>query len=194
MVKRKRRAEPFRISASKGCQLLLLCGFFVLGSVSGHIFAQVVGYDHQLQTIFSDLSSTPGSFSPSLWSVLFHYFRFPLLALLIGYCSFALLAIPLLMFAQGFVLSFAASALQVSLGINAISLTLVSFGLRSIIIIICTLILAMWSFKKALGFCAEKVRTITFICVCFLLLVIGVIIELTLMPKLFSLALAELNL
>lgn len=193
-MRSNRHTSSLRISTSQGFQLLFLCGFFALGSVLGHIIAQVSGFDGQLQAIFLSLvNNTPDSFSPALWSVLFRYFRFPLLALLIGYCSFTIVAIPLLMLALGCIFSFSVSSLSVSLGTAGIPLALASFGLRCIIVIVCTLVLALWSFKRSLGCNEEKTHLIALVGICFVLLMLGVILELTVTPILCSSALSVLQ-
>ena len=193
MMKKRGRIDRLHFPKSQGWHMLLLSGFFTFGAILGHVTAQVVGVDFQLQeTIIGLASQQPDSVSPSLWTILVGYLRFPLLALLLGYCNFALLAVPALMSAFGFSLSFSASALAVSLGTAGITLALASFGLRSLVTIVCTIIPAIWSFNRAAGTHSEKTLSAGIIGICFFLVILAVILELTVLPMLFSSALTEL--
>ena len=194
MGKRKERLARWRFPAPRGLRLLFLCCFFLLGVVIGHILARLTGSDPELQETLLALSSRNAEeLGSSLWQVLLAYLRFPLLALLLGYCGFALAAIPMLMAIQGFSLSFAASVLILSTGTPGIPLVLASFGLRGLITIVCTLMFALCSFEQALGHDGMMKKAAKVILVCFFLLMLGVILELTAMPVLFLSALAELK-
>lgn len=194
MGKRIGHFDRWHFSASKGLHQLLLCCFFVLGAAVGHILAQVIGSDSTLSEVLLRLGSQNIETSASsLWQVLLVYFRFPLLAFLLGYCSFALAAIPILMAAQGFSLAFAASALTVSIGTIGIPLALASFGLRSLITIVCTLFFALHSFDRALVHDGKSKQPARVALILFFLLILGTVLELTVMPTLFSSALASLE-
>lgn len=198
MGKRARTtAYRARFSELRGLRLPALCVFFALGAVLGHVAAQLVGGDSELAAYLRSFASLEAGAvaSASTLQVLVAYFRYPLLALLLGYCSFGAAAIPLLLLVQGFSLSFAAASLAASLGRQGVVLALASFGLRSIITVVCTLLLALWVLEKAAGRSESKGKSssVNMIGFCFLVLALGVILELTVVPKLFSLALAALN-
>ena len=195
MVTRKRRAEPLQFPASHGFRLLFLCGFFILGAAVGHILTRVFGSDLTLKEIVLDLAMQDAStVNPSPWKIVVIYLRFPLLAYILGYCSFAIIAVSALVMVLGFSLSFAASALVASLGADAIPLVLTSFGLRGLITIVCTVILSLWSFNRALGNSDEIKHQASQAIICLFLLLFGITLELTLMPTLFSSALHGLEL
>ena len=195
MGKRARTtAYRARFSEIRALRLPALCVLFALGAVFGHVTAQIVGGDSALATYLRGAASAETAATASIFSVLATYFRYPLLALLLGYCSFGAAAIALLLAVQGFTLSFAAASLAASLGRQGVFLALASFGLRSIITVVCTLLIALWVLEKASGSSEKKSGTGgNIIALCFLVLALGVILELTVVPKLFSLALAALK-
>lgn len=194
MTTKPGREEHLPYPSSQGLRLLFLCGVFVFGAVIGHTLTQFFGSDLELKQRLIELAAQESApLDLSIWKVVFAYLRFPLLAFLLGFCSFPLVAVPILMAVQGFVLSFSASALVASLGSAGIPLVLVSLGLRSLITIVCTLIPAVWSFNRGTGNSSEKRQTMRLFCICFFALVIGVILELTVMPTLFSSALDKLK-
>lgn len=195
MGKRTRTtAYRARFSQLQGLRLPALCVFFALGAVLGHVAAQLVGGDGELAAYLQEIAAMEAETSVSPMSVLAMYFRYPMLVLVLGYCSFGVAAIPLLLAVQGFTLSFAAASLSASLGRQGVLLALSSFGLRSIVTVFCTLLLALWAMEKAAGSSERKVgfggNTVV---LCVLILALGVILELTVVPKLFSLALAALK-
>ena len=194
MVARKNRAKHLPSPSSRGLRLLFLCGFVVFGAVIGHIVTRLIGNEFELKQMLAALASQEtASAAPSLWKVFAVYFRFPLLAFLLGYCSFALAAVPILIAIQGFSLSFAASALVVSLGPAGIPLALSSFGLRSLITIVCTLFIGLWALSRVTGNNDKEQHAMRLFGICFFLLLIGTILELTIMPALFSSALGGLQ-
>lgn len=194
MKKGNVQIERLYPSAPQGLRLLLLCGFFVIGAALGHIIAQINGNDTQLyESLVSFASRNPSTQVPSFGKVIAAYLRFPLLALLLGYCSFALFAIPALVLVQGLTLSLAASTLVVTLGISGLPLALATFGLRSFVTVASTLILSLLSFERALGRIGERKHPIQIMSVCLFLLLLGITLELTVVPSLFSSALASLE-
>ncbi|MBR5571990.1 MAG: stage II sporulation protein M [Oscillospiraceae bacterium] len=194
MVARRDRAKRLPSPSSQGLRLLFFCGFFVFGAMIGHIAARLIGNDFELeQALLTLASQETETADPSPWKVLAMYFRFPLLAFLLGFCTFAMAAIPVLMAIQGFSLSFAASALVMALGSDGIPLVLASFGLRSVIAIVCTLLIGMWSLCRVASDGGKEQHTMRLFGICFFLLLIGMILELTIMPALFSGALGRLE-
>ena len=192
MKMRKIRPMELPFSAPQGLRMLFLCGFFLLGAVIGHIAARFFGSDLQLSEALFDRSSwdaTPPV--PSVWQVFVAYFRFPLLALLIAVLAHFIQL--LLIVLQGFSLSFATSALTLSLGPSGIPLVLASFGLRSLITIICTLILALRSLERGSKQGGGSHHNYSVLCICLFLLILGIVLEITVMPSLFSSALARLQ-
>ena len=185
-----------RLSDLRSLHLPALCTVFALGAVVGHVLVQFVGMDSELASrlysyTVSDAESLP---SASFLSVAALYFRFPLLVLLFGCCSFGAIAIPLVLSVQGFTLSFAAASLAAALGRQGVVLALAAFGLRGLLSVGCTLLLALVMTDKGAGRSDDdKKQRGKIIALCFFLLSLGVILELTIVPMLFSSALKLLR-
>ena len=117
---------------------------------------------------------------------------------LLASCSFGAVAIPLVCAWQGFTLSFAVACFAGSLGQEGVLLSLAAFGLRSVVVLPCTLLVAQWAFDKTLcrlrgesaaGTAAQRWRLIG----CFIVLILGAVLEMTVVPRLFTLALSRLS-
>ena len=185
-----------RFSDFRGVQMTILCVFFALGAVLGHVLAHVSGCDRELTSqlqsyvLLDGFAITPAT----LLSVSKLYLSYPLAIVLLGYCSFGAAAIPFVLAAQGFTFSFSSAALAIAFGQKGVVLALAAFGLRSILLVVCTLLLGMFVLNAKTGTTEAK---FTFrgnvVALCLLLLAVGIVLELTVVPKLFSMALATLK-
>lgn len=185
-----------RFSDFRGVQMTILCVFFALGAVLGHVLAHVSGCDRELTSQLQDYVLLEGfGITPAnLLSVSKLYLSYPLAIVLLGYCSFGAAVIPFVLAAQGFTFSFSSAALAIAFGRKGVVLALAAFGLRSILLVVCTLLLGMFVLNAKTGTTEAK---FTFrgnvVALCLLLLAVGVVLELTVVPKLFTLALATLK-
>ena len=185
-----------RFSDFRGVQITILCVFFALGVVLGHVLAHVSGCDRELTSQLQDYVLLEGfGITPAnLLSVSKLYLSYPLAIVLLGYCSFGAAVIPFVLAAQGFTFSFSSAALAIAFGRKGVVLALAAFGLRSILLVVCTLLLGMFVLNAKTGTTEAK---FTFrgnvVALCFFLLALGIVLELTVVPKLFALALATLK-
>jgi stage II sporulation protein M len=94
-----------------------------------------------------------------VFSTFFLYFRYPLLAFLLGFASVGVLLLPAATLAYGFFLSFSVCCLTAAFGREGVLLALAVFGLRCLITLPCyfavavpalekSFALAMWSFAR----------------------------------------------
>lgn len=167
--------------------LPILCAFFIVGAALGHIGAQLLGGDSELSRILQQYavdSIDRGPKATPFFSILSMYLREPLLAFALGFCSFGAVAIPILLALQGFTLSFAAASLAVSLGRSGAVLSLASFGIRGIVVIVSTLLLSLWSFHRLT--CSREEQTnagATILLPCVLFILLGITLEITVVPN-----------
>ena len=170
----------FRVSEIKGIRLPALCVFFLFGAVLGHLLARLSGGDSVLASQVQNyaLLQADGLACASFISVAILYLHYPVMILLLSCCSFGVVGIPMVLLAEGFTFAF---------------LALAAFGLRSIFTVISTLMLALWALERISGGEAPQRTGERFPSLCFLLLAVGITLELTVVPSLFSLALAALK-
>ncbi len=191
-------------------QLLVLCAFFSAGILLGWRFYGTIAQQssQQLQeylTGYSELMAHTQAAPASLVSALVLYFRYPLLIFIFGFSALGVVLIPLLCATEGFFLSFAVTSFAVSMGRDGVLLALAALGVRCLFTLPCVLFLAMEAMEAARqvgkrgSFGYRKNRSIYepvyFLrfgaCVLFLLL--GVVLEVTLVPKLFQMALTAIS-
>lgn len=187
--------------------LLTLCFFFVLGAVLGcavHGFVNS-GDDALLREYilqYAQVYAAQQDQAASLLSVLGVYFRYPLAVFAFGFTVGGVFFIPLFLLVQGFAISFSAFCFASALGRHGLTLALAAFGLRYLIVLPITLLLAVFSIGGALQLRRGRKKGsakgkgpygpdhyLRF-AVCALVLLAGVIAELVWVPKLFQLALA----
>lgn len=93
-----------RFSDFQGVRMTILCVFFALGAVLGHVLAHVSGCDRELTSqlqsyvLLDGFAITPAN----LLSVSKLYLSYPLAVVILGYCSFGAAVIPFVLAAQGF--------------------------------------------------------------------------------------------
>ena len=181
-------------------RLLTLCAFFAAGIIAGQLIgppllkdggSELTEYLQSYAGVASELTAEP----LSLLRVLAAYFRVPLLLLLLGFCTFGAVMIPVVCAVQGFLLSFAVSCFAAAYGSSGLMLTLAAFGVRAAILLPCVLLIAQWAFDRTVcRLQGEKAapgggRRRLFLC--FVLLLVGTVLELAVVPRLIALALGS---
>lgn len=180
---------------------LLLALFLVSGILGGYVIsgrfaagsAEELGrYLDGYLALASDRALTGGAAARTLVC----YLRAPLLAFLLGFASIGVIALPLLMAAQGFVLSFSLFSFAFALGRESFALLPALFALRLLFVLPCTFLLATAALEKSYALAAftlgggKRVRPVVYgapywyrfvvCCVCMLL---GCVLELWLVPR-----------
>jgi len=94
-------------------------------------------------------------------SALVLYFRYPLLALLLGYSSIGVILLPMTAAAFGFFLSFSVCCFAAAFGSDGVLLALAVFGVRCLISLPCFFLLAVsaWENSAALASFGRGRRT-----------------------------------
>lgn len=133
-------------------RLLFLGALFFLGLLLGQVLALRVPQDALAEleaylTEFFRLEEAP--LSQALLSTLILYFRYPLLAFLLGFASIGVVLLPLTGFAFGFFLSFSVCCFTAVFGAGGVGLALAVFGLRCALTIPSFFLLASPSLETA---------------------------------------------
>lgn len=180
--------------------MLWLLACFAGGILAG-FFAQRMALSPasaEVQRYLSAYGGADGAASRlPVWEAVFLYCRYPLAVVLLGASLFGVAAIPLLCAMQGFSLSFAACCFAAAVGNRGVVLALASFGVRALVTMPCTMALGCAAWPMALRLARgekpmpdDSGRRCAV--VCFLLLLLGVVLELTVVPYLFAAAMAAL--
>ena len=115
-------------------RLLFLALLFLCGVILGQLFALQVpeSTGAELESYLSEFLQLEreSSLSGAAVSTLVLYFRYPLLAFLLGFASIGILLLPAVSLAFGFFLSFSVSCFTASFGGDGVLLALAVFGLR----------------------------------------------------------------
>ena len=199
-----------RFRGSSHWKVLVLCVFFALGILLGRIVhsAAAASDDGQLREYllaFTNLTAQPEDMTGAVLSVLITYFRYPLMVFLCGLMAAGVVLIPTLFAVQGFFLSFAVHSFASALGRSGVMLAAAAFGVRCLFALPCTLFLAMHALSGSVQLLQiradgrKKERNGQFstslmrLAACALILLIGVVVELSLVPKLLQLALTNIT-
>ena len=191
-------------------RVLMVCFFFVLGMLLGRVIHGTVSQaDHlRLQEYmlqYARLSGQTEDPAASILSVLWAYLRYPLLIFLSGFTALGIVLIPTVWLVQGCTMAFSAACFASALGRSGVLLALAAFGIRSLFVFPCSLLLSEGAIEGTLrrirmrGEPRGKKNTLQpsnrylYFAVCLALLLIGVIAELTVVPKLLQLALAGIS-
>jgi len=187
--------------------LLVLCVFFIVGAGLGRLGHSYVtaGDNEELARYicsYADLVSGSKNTAADICSVVLLYFRYPLFYFFLGFLSVGALLIPFTCAVQGFFLSFSISCFASSLGKSGVLLALSAFGIRCLFMLPCCFLLAAWSFLSAkdrisrtgTGAGRNSVSAGSFwrFAICVIVLLVGSVLELSVVPRLFSLALAKI--
>lgn len=188
-------------------RLLFLAAFFLLGLVLGQVVALRVPQDTLAEleaylTEFIHLEKLP--LSDTVGSTLVLYFRYPLLAFLLGFASIGIVFLPLTGFAFGFFLSFSVCCFTAIFGSGGVALALAIFGFRCALTIPGFFLLAVPSLgasgtlagvgkkgRRAMPVVYGKDCWLRLAVVCGVLLA-GVLIDLMISPYLLDLALGRI--
>ena len=202
----KKLGRSFRTGAGERvpAALLLLALCFLIGVVLGQVLSReaAAGADSELTRYLRDffqVSGQSGS-AETLLSALLLYFRYPVLAFLLGFASIGLIGLPLLSAAFGFFLSFSVSCFTSAFGADGVLLALSVFGLRCLLTLPCYFLLAVPAFRNALSLAllsfggGKRAAPVAYgsayflrFAVCAALLLAGVLAELYLSPQLLRL-------
>lgn len=148
--KRELRSEP----VSSLPAILVLSLFFLLGVLLGQVFSRYVPSDtgQELRQYLSDfvqLDSSRKQNAGVALSTLALYFRYGLLAFLLGFASIGVILLPCLTVAFGCFLSFSVCCFTATFGGDGILLALAVFGLRCIVTLPCYFLLSAASWRSA---------------------------------------------
>lgn len=190
--------RPTQTSQARIPRLLTLCAFFAVGILCGQLAQRAAAGGELADYLrtYAGMVAQNGITQPSLPRVAAAYLREPLIILLLGSCTFGAVAIPLVCAWQGFTLSFAVACFAGSLGRDGVLLSLAAFGLRCLVVLPCTLLIARWAFDKTLrrlrgepSAPGQRGRLIA----AFALLLLGAVLEMTFVPQLFTMALSHIS-
>ena len=189
-------------------RLILLALFFLAGVLLGQVLACRVPAEtgEELRRYLESYLRLGAEPSPrTAASAVVIYFRYPLLAFLLGFASIGVALLPLLTAAFGLLLSFSVCCFTATFGGEGVLLALAVFGLRCLTTAPCYFLLAVPSWETAAGLAAVSFgsgrRTAPVVygraCwkrlgICCLVLAAGVCGELTLSPWLLRLLLERL--
>lgn len=136
-------------------RLLFLALFFFAGMILGQVFSSHVpdATGEELTGYLTDyLKVETGDPVPqTALSAAMLYFRYPLLAFLLGFASIGVLLLPLSAWAFGFFLSFSVCCFTSAFGSDGVLLALAVFGLRCAVTLPCYFLLAVPSLEHAMA-------------------------------------------
>ena len=181
---------------------VLLASAISVGVLGGYIFSARCGEGMRPQLrqyfdAYQSLSAAAPLSPETVLRTLACYFRAPLLAFLLGFSSIGVLALPLLLSAQGFLLSFSLFSFAGMLGRDGFLLLAGLFGIRLLFVLPCTFVLGEAAFETsrtmaalALGGGKRPVRYGAAwwyrFAVCCVFLLIGSVLELWLTPVMLA--------
>ena len=208
-MKRKglaRNQEPF-VAFRK--LLLTLCFFFVLGIIAGwtaHLAVDpsdnAVLQDYIVE--YAQYAAAQGDLTAPIISVLGVYFRYPIAMIVAGFTAAALFIIPLLVAAQAFFAAFSIACFASALGRKGLLLALSAFAVRYLVLLPVTLLLGVFIMEGSLARMSSRTsakeskktpaatRNGFRLIICAAALLVGVAIELLLVPRLLELALTSI--
>lgn len=119
-------------------RLLLLAFFFLGGVILGQVLSGRVppATGDELSRYLTDyitLDTEPTLGAKTALSALVIYFRYPLLAFLLGFASVGIVLLPCVTVAYGFFLSFSVCCFTAAFGANGVLLALAVFGIRCLV-------------------------------------------------------------
>ena len=200
---------PYGRTAPLPC-LLILAVFFFAGIVLGQVVAGQISPSASLDlsqylSAYYQLERESSGVPASALSALLLYFRYPALAFLLGFASIGFLLLPCLTLSYGFFLSFSICCYTTAFGPGGVFLAAAVFGLRCLVTIPCYFCVAVTSMGSS-SVLASLTRgkghhtsaggsgnpRFLLGCVCTVILLIGVCLELFFEPRLLHAALGYL--
>ena len=156
-MKGKRRLRSGQASVWTRVLVLALCFLAGVGlgqaasaAVPDSTGAELTEYLHRFLTLGD------GAGEETLLSTLVLYFRYPLLAVLLGFASIGLVLLPLLTVAFGFFLSFSVCCFTAAFGAGGVLLALAVFGLRCLVSLPCYFLLAAGALETSAALMAAS--------------------------------------
>ncbi len=204
-MKGSRLVRTVQENAAFRTKLLVVCFLFALGAILGMLAHRGVTEQDDLYLRsyllqFAQMSAQPQDAAASLLSVLLVYFRYPLLLMLSGSSAVGLLAVPFFCMMQGFSLAFAVNCFASAMGADGILLALAAFGIRCMFTLPCFFLLAIGTAERAYRTADQRnsgkkkaangQQGSTRKIVLWALLLLGAVVELTLVPQLLQLVLS----
>lgn len=140
-------------------RLVLLALFFLIGVILGQVLSgrvpDVTGDElTRYLTDYISLGDSPVLTAKTALSALVIYFRYPLLAFLMGFASVGLVLLPLITVAYGFFLSFSVCCFTAAFGGEGVLLAFAVFGLRCLVTLPCYFLLAVPSLATSAALAA----------------------------------------
>ena len=192
-----------RPSASVDPQLILLGFFVAIGAVIGYMVQNTVSADSHTELgeylrQYADYCVNETQEPVSFLRILLVYFRYPVCAFCLGFCTIGMYLLPILCMAQGFFLSFSVCCFTSALGRTGVYLAFAAFGLRVMITLPCLLLLAIQAFnrskrlqnmthkKKEKSVVQKGTAGLILPGICAATLLLGAILDMTLLPHLFQ--------
>ncbi len=194
-----RTRKPRHVTADAGtlCALMLAL-FLLLGILAGRAESARCAVDDDALRVYLDAAIcrsgddlTVETAARTLWC----YVRGSLCAFLLGFSSAGVVGLPLLLAAQGFVLTFSLCSFASALGRGGFLLCVALFGLRLAFVLPCTFLLGTaamersWALWSLVGGRRVQLPALWFrFCVCGAALLLGCALELWLVPLLLAAA------
>lgn len=176
-----------------------MAGLFLGQVLSARVSANTAGELTEYLNGYFSLTSPPEPTAKTVVSAMVVYFRYPLLAFLLGFASVGAVLLPAVTVAYGFFLSFSVCCFTAAFGHNGVLLALTVFGLRCLITLPCYFSVAVPALEKSVGLAAMSLEKsgrptpptygrawwlrLGAVCV---VLAAGVLTELLLSPKLLN--------
>lgn len=190
-------------------RLLFLALFFLIGVILGQVLAGKVSPSAgtELQAYlrgYVQLERSVQTQLETVGSALMLYFRYPLLAFLLGFASVGILLLPCVTVAYGFFLSFSVCCFTATFGADGVLLALAVFGLRTLVTLPCFFLLAVPSWETAGSLASlslgrgHRIATVLYgkscwirFALCTVVLLVGVCLEIVFGPWLLHLMLGR---
>ena len=183
-------------------RLAVLSVCFGLGALAGFLFSALNGDSPELLEYlrqYFQSAGVAGGLEPSLAAVVWDLLRWPLAAFLLGMVPIGAVAIPVLLGARGFLLSFAATTFARLFHLPGIAAALAAFGVTALMAVPVLFVVAEDAFRQSLSrlpsaasapaHWSERARALA---PCVGLLVLAAALQRTVMPALFSAVCARL--
>ena len=149
-----RQAAQYPRQTVSVSRLLFLALFFLGGILLGQVLAGKVpdGTGDELTRYLTDYVYLYGQTAPegrAFWETVVIYFRYPLLAVFLGFTSVGVVLLPVVAVAFGFFLSFSVSCFTAAFGGEGVLLALAVSGLRFALTLPCFFLLAVPSWQTS---------------------------------------------